>query len=78
MPLIGAFRGLSPCLDCKDRWINETGRCHSSCEKYLTFKKEASDYNKRILEERDRQRKNPIRDIKTQSALNRIHDARKK
>ena len=37
----------SPCLGCKDRWVTENDRCHSSCDKYISWKKE------RKLEQKD-------------------------
>ena len=40
---------LSPCKDCKDRWINtETlERCHNTCKKYLAYK-EKLEINRRL------------------------------
>ena len=32
------YYGGSPCLNCSDRYVKETGeRCHSTCEKYIAF-----------------------------------------
>ena len=28
----------APCRDCKDRWITENDRCHSHCERYISWK----------------------------------------
>ena len=78
MPLIGSYKQESPCLDCKDRWISEEGRCHGSCERYLKFKTDAEQFNRLVNQERARQRKNLIRDGKTASQLNRIEKARKR
>lgn len=28
----------APCRGCTDRWVNENGTCHSTCERYADFK----------------------------------------
>lgn len=78
MPYIGAYKGKSPCLDCKDRWINETGRCHSNCERYLDFKAKVVECNRLAKEERARERKDLVQSLKTVSQLNRIERGRKR
>jgi hypothetical protein len=44
-----------PCKGCTDRWIDtETlTRCHSSCSKYVEYKKRIDDINNQLKEERD-------------------------
>ena len=44
-----------PCQKCSDRWIDtETlTRCHSTCKKYLNFKKQINNIKAQIQEEKD-------------------------
>lgn len=35
----------APCYGCKDRWIDGTTSCHSSCEKYIAFREEQINKN---------------------------------
>lgn len=78
MEIFGLTGLKSPCMKCEDRWINETGRCHSTCEKYIEFAKKSREINNRINDERHRTLRNPVREGKTTSQLNRIAKARKK
>lgn len=68
----------SPCLDCKDRWINENGRCHSTCEKYIEFTKRVKAITREINDERKRSTVDPIRLLKTEAQKNRLQKARRK
>lgn len=51
--MMGAFTQC--CRGCKDRWVSDTGRCHTTCEKYLKAQEE-------WLELKDKQRKEKNRD----------------
>ena len=46
---------VSPCKDCKDRWINTDTlqRCHSSCEKYAAYKSELEEKRAYFNKERE-------------------------
>ena len=78
MEIFGLTGLMSPCRDCKDRWINETGRCHSTCERYIEFKDKAKEINTQIKNERQRALRNPVKEIKTSSQLDRIEKARRR
>lgn len=42
----------APCHKCTDRVVDPP--CHSTCEKYISFRQALDDYNKAYREERDR------------------------
>lgn len=37
----------TPCKDCKDRVLY----CHSTCDRYIEWKKEVDEYNRKMREE---------------------------
>lgn len=78
MALIGDYNGSSPCRDCADRWVNEEGTCHSVCEIYIEFKKDAVAYNKQAKDERKRDKTGFFMDGKTHTTIKMIERARKK
>ena len=78
MNIYGLKNHPSPCQGCKDRWVNETGRCHTTCEKYAEFKAKAAAENKYIAEERERFLRNPIAENKSMAQMNRIKKERKR
>lgn len=78
MEIYGLKNMASPCKGCKERWVNETGTCHTNCERYIAFKEEARAINARINDERHRTMRNPIAEGKTASQLNRMRRDRKK
>lgn len=41
----------APCKDCPDRQVG----CHSTCEKYLTFRKERNELNESIYKQREKE-----------------------
>ena len=41
----------APCKDCPDRKVG----CHSTCEKYLEFRKERDELNETIQKQRDKE-----------------------
>lgn len=68
----------SPCLNCPDRWVNETGRCHSTCEKYIAFAEQAKTKTRLINDERKRTLLDPLRVIKTPAKAEKIRRSRKR
>lgn len=38
-----------PCLNCKDRSVG----CHSTCDKYINFRKELDNHNEKIHNEKE-------------------------
>ena len=36
-----------PCKNCKDRWVTDTSRCHSTCPKYAEWKAYVDTLNHR-------------------------------
>ena len=41
----------APCKDCPDRQVG----CHSTCEKYLTFRKKRNELNESIYKQREKE-----------------------
>lgn len=41
----------APCKDCPNRQVG----CHSTCEKYLTFRKERNELNESIYKQREKE-----------------------
>lgn len=78
MEIFGLTGIKSPCMKCTERWVNETGRCHSTCEAYKEFTIKVKEEHQQIQQERMRAIRNPIAEGKTTSQLNRMAKARKK
>ena len=41
-----------PCKGCEER--TEFGACHSTCEKYIEWKKQIDEYNRKLKADRDK------------------------
>ena len=41
VPSLFTYKTVSPCKDCPDRYIG----CHSTCEKYIEWRKNEKQYN---------------------------------
>lgn len=68
----------TPCLGCKDRWINENGRCHSSCDKYKEFLEAHASKSRLIEDERKRTMYDPLLELKTDAQINWLRKEGKK
>lgn len=44
-PFIPRIGRPAPCKDCKERWVNEEGRCHDTCERYAQWRGEVQAAN---------------------------------
>ena len=42
---------MSPCKDCPDRYIG----CHSSCNKYISYKNELEDFKAKVKKAKDKE-----------------------
>lgn len=78
MDIYGLKSNPSPCDGCTERWVNENGTCHGSCERYDIFVANTKAKNRQIAEERGRFLRNPIAENKSMAKLNRMKKERKK
>lgn len=39
-----------PCKDCRDRWVTDSNRCHSSCNAYAEWRKSVNVINRRRVD----------------------------
>ena len=43
----------SPCINCTERWVTSTGRCHTTCERYISYTKELEGTKAQLRKERN-------------------------
>lgn len=53
------------CKNCPDRWVNETGRCHDTCEKYIEACERHKHIKERMKEELNSDHTAYLEDIKS-------------
>lgn len=56
-----------PCKNCPDRWVNSTGTCHSSCERYIAWNAKWQAHRKKIRDHSNRD--HDVSDFEVTSAM---------
>lgn len=43
----------NPCLNCTERWVDESGTCHATCKRYALFQKLNQIFNDAMRKNKD-------------------------
>lgn len=46
----------SPCMNCTERWVTETSRCHNSCERYAGYRSKINAVSNKRQKEKEQDR----------------------